>query len=566
MPFKFGPLSIDPVALGSAGNAILGIRDSGKTYTGTLLAEHLFDAGIPFVAFDPIGVWRFLRVPGRGHGYRVVVAGGQHGDLPLSPHSAPAIVEAAMQNGVSLVVDLFSLELSKADWKRIVRDSVRLMLHRNSQHGLRHIFLEEAAEFAPQKVSGGDSGPGGEVYAEIEKLARMGGNSRLGYTLINQRAEEVNKAVLELCDNLFLHRQKGRNSLTALSKWLDVGAVKDHKQIIDTLSTLPTGECWAWLAGSERPVHVKVPPKNSLHPDRRVMRGDADVKAKAAVDVGAFVETMRTTLKDVEEEAKANDPKALRAEIAALKRQLAQQAPAIDPAALAEAEQRGHQRGQIDGYMHALEHILADLKERGEQWRRNLITLPAPIASPTVRQYAAASETRDRKPPSAPRTTVVASQGDASLGKSGLRRMLIALAQRPQGLSRRQLGVRAGLSSRSGTFDTYLSRARTNGWIEGAGEMRITEAGLKALGTYDPLPEGRALLEHWLGELGNSGAARILRALADAYPRSLTRAQVGEKADLSDRSGTFDTYLSRLRTLELIEGRGELRASAELFD
>jgi hypothetical protein len=71
----------------------------------------------------------------------------------------------------------------------------------------------------------------------------MGGNARLGYTLINQRAEEVNKAVLELCDCLFLHRQKGRNSLTALSKWLDIGDVQASKEIIRSLPKLPQGEC-----------------------------------------------------------------------------------------------------------------------------------------------------------------------------------------------------------------------------------------------------------------------------------------------------------------------------------
>lgn len=153
-----------------------------------------------------------------------------------------------------------------------------------------------------------------------------------------------------------------------------------------------------------------------------------------------------------------------------------------------------------------------------------------------------------------------------ALGKTGLRRMLIALAQRPQGLNRRQLGVRATLSSKSGTFDTYLSKARTNGWIDGTGDLRITDAGLKALGSYTPLPEGRELLAHWLGDLGSSGAARMLRALADSYPKALTRSELGVAANLSDSSGTFDTYLSKLRTLELIEGRGELRASEELFE
>lgn len=141
------------------------------------------------------------------------------------------------------------------------------------------------------------------------------------------------------------------------------------------------------------------------------------------------------------------------------------------------------------------------------------------------------------------------------------------MAQRPQGLTQRALGVRAGLSSRSGTFATYLSRGRSEGWILGAGNqaIRITDAGLKALGIYDPLPEGRELLAYWLNEL-DGGAARILQALAEAYPRSLSREDTATRASLSGASGTFATYLSKLRTLELISGKGEIRASEELFD
>lgn len=333
----------DAQTVASQGNAILGIRDSGKSYTAVALAERMYDAGIPFVAFDPIGRWRFIRVPGDGKGYPVVVAGGAAGDLPLTVESAPQIVRAAMESGVSVVIDLYDIEISKADWKRIVGDSVRVLLYENGSHGLRHIFIEEAAEFAPQRV-GPDQG---RVYAEIEKLARMGGNARLGYTLVNQRAEEVNKAVLELCDNLFLHRQKGRNSLAALTKWLDVADVKPgSREIIQSLPMLPQGECWAWMSGSDRPVHVKVPPKNSFEPDRRAMRGEIAVTTKA-VDVGAFVTELRDRLagkrpekstpptkpvrstlpkedKDVKEsEARSlrDENERLRAEIAALKRE-----------------------------------------------------------------------------------------------------------------------------------------------------------------------------------------------------------------------------------------------------
>jgi hypothetical protein len=238
---------------------------------------------------------------------------------------------------VSLIVDLYDIEISKADWRKIVGEAVRVLLYENGAHGLRHIFIEEAAEFAPQRV-----GPEqGRVYAEIEKLARMGGNARLGYTLINQRAEEVNKAVLELCDNLFLHRQKGRNSLNALTKWLNLADVKPgSKAIIQSLPTLPQGECWAWMAGSDRPDKIKVPAKNSFEPDRRAMRGGDPGVLRPPVNVVDFVADLRQRLDGkprqakvaaeppppkphpMEKDVKESEARALRAENENLKRRI----------------------------------------------------------------------------------------------------------------------------------------------------------------------------------------------------------------------------------------------------
>jgi hypothetical protein len=288
--FNLGPLSIDAVEFASQGNAILGIRDSGKTYTATALAERLFDAGIPFFAFDPIGVWRYLRVPGHGRGYPVVVAGGKAPDLPLTVEGTPELVRAAMKAGVSLVFDLFDLHMSKGDWRKIVTQAVRVMLHEN--HDLRHIFIEEAAEFIPQKPNDWI------VYAEIEKLARMGRNSRLGYTLINQRSQEVSKAILELCENVFLHRQRGSHAIQALDKWLQVAEATERRKIIKSLPDLPRGQCWAWLGGDTPlpPTLVTVPEKNSLHPDARRLRGAVAAMPAKPVDVAEFVARMQGRL------------------------------------------------------------------------------------------------------------------------------------------------------------------------------------------------------------------------------------------------------------------------------
>lgn len=281
-------LHIEPIEYASQGNAILGIRDSGKTYTATYLAEQLFKSEIPFIAFDPIGVWRSLKVGKNGAGLPVVVA-GDNGDLPLTAETAPDIVRAAMQENVSLVIDLYSMQLSKADWRKIVEQSIRLLLYENKTHGLRHIFIEEASEFVPQRIRPED----GRVYAEIEKLARMGGNASLGYTLINQRAEEVNKAVLELCDCLFLHRQKGRHSITALGKWLDIADATNTKEILNSLPSLKQGECWVWMQGSHQPQRIKVPEKETIHPDRR---NPLIIKSGIPADVSQFVKRLNKAL------------------------------------------------------------------------------------------------------------------------------------------------------------------------------------------------------------------------------------------------------------------------------
>ena len=46
----------------------------------------------------------------------------------------------------------------------------------------------------------------------------------------------------------------------------------------------------------------------------------------------------------------------------------------------------------------------------------------------------------------------------------------------------------------------------------------------------------------------------------------LTKEEVGERANISTAGGSFSTYLSRLRSLELVTGNRELRASEELFE
>lgn len=568
--FKLGKLSIDAVAYCSQGSAVLGIRDSGKTYTAMFLAERLFEAGIPFIAFDPVGVWRFLRVPGNGRGYPVVVAGGSEGDLPLTVQGAPEIVRSAMRNGVSLVIDLFDINLSKADWRRIVLACVNVLLHENKAHGLRHIFIEEAAEFIPQKPIDG------LVYAAVEKLARMGGNSRLGYTLINQRSQEVAKAVLELCENVFLHRQRGKNALENMDKWLSVAGEAEKKEIIKTLPSLPQGECWAWLGGDNPtpPMLVKVPAKNSLHPDRRVMHGDKGIKPAGAIDVSDFVTSMRTTLVKVDAETKANDPKALRAEITRLRHDLATAqviSPPMDPKIIANAERVGYALGFKDAEQqgrHQFDQLKLDISVRISDFADQARTMTAARSFSAVPDLPSSASPPAGAPtprpvqPARPRATPSpAASGDGSLPK-GERLCLSAIAQNRNGVTRQQLTVITGY--KRSTRDAYLQRLREKQYTsDDGGRIHPTDTGLDALGTFDLLPTGVALQQHVLATLPE-GERAVLACVIGAYPQHVERDAISNATGY--KRSTRDAYIQRLSTRELVDAaRGSVRASEDLF-
>lgn len=535
--------NLDFQTIASQGNAVLGIRGSGKTYTGTWLAEQFLDRGIPFVAFDPIGVWRYLKVPGAGKGYKVVVAGGEHGDLPLTPESAVEIVRASMSANVPLVLDLYSMELSKADWKRIVESALKVLLYENKKCGLRHIFIEEAAEFCPQRI-GPDQG---RVYDQVERLARMGGNASLGYTLINQRAEEVNKAVLELCDCLFLHRQKGRNSLTALEKWLAFADPKMSDTITCSLPALEAGHCWIWSEGSTEPKRVIIPKKNSFHPDRK--NPETAKASSKAIDVGDFVSQLKETITVTIEENKANDPAVLRKRIADLEKELdvarKSQAPTTPPGAM--NAMQGVLNEAIKMHSHC-ENLLDDIKALSEK----LKTAPAnPTMAPVTFYSTDQRQTIGRaiENPN-PDWRPIESNGVAKLE----REILVALAQNPSGLNAVQIALRVGKSSKGGYFLNTLSKMRTAGLISGMNShVSIMNEGKKVLGPFDPLPTGRALLDKWVRELDKL-SGEILKDVYGQCGIATTAHDVAARIGKESTGGYFLNTLSKLRTLGLIVG------------
>lgn len=565
-PLLIPPISMPMRQYAVQANAILGLRGSGKSQGAGYIAEQMMDDKIPIVVFDPAGIWRNLKIPGRGKGYPVVVAHPESGDLPLTPQSAPQILRAAMASGVSLVIDLFSKNLSKNDWRRIVTECCHILLHENKT--LRHLFIEEAAEFVPQRIRPGH----GECYGAVEQLHRIGGNSSVGCTLINPRAEGVNKEVLENCDCMIVLRQKGKNSLTSLGKWIDLSDPAMSKKVVMSLKGLTPGQCWIFPKEDENPMLCQFPLKQSFHPDRQNPSAHSIGKA---VDVWAFVTELSGSLEKVIAEAKENDPKELQKQIRELRKTIEQErtertepeVKTVEVAAFTEKD------------VLEMGKVVSAVKELREELAGGLATITGLLPGivdkvravtdrshvshranmPTLRQVMKAEKFVREK------NTYPGKQSErnGSLGKCE-RAILTALAQYPQGRTAAQVAVLTVYSVNSGGFNNSLASLRTQGFITRGGNPQLTQAGMQALGDFDPLPTGDELLRYWMSKLGKCERA-ILEVVSSQYPQSVTVGELGEGTGYSPSSGGFNNSLSRLRTLELIT-RGQLiKASEHLF-
>ena len=507
------------------GNSITGVRGSGKTYTAMKAAEQLMLCDIPILAFDPTGVWQNLRFGTNGQpGFPVVVAGGLSGDIELTEDNAVSIVEAARMENINLVIDLQGVATSnKSQWLRIVSDCIEFLNGNNKRFGLLHVFIEEAAEFVPQRVM-----PGGTLaYSRLESMARLGRNFGLGYTLINQRPEEISKAVYELSELVLVHRQPGKNSLTSVKDWLKVRGQGDS-DIVTTLPKLSAGQCWAIDQNAE--VLIQVLPKQTFHPNPKAGQNTAPGYNKISVD--DFIGRMTKLIS-------------------------ALQAPAAN-----------HAAAPGKTVVAAPDLML----ERLMQLEGRVLDLEKKLNKPTILQPATLPAKKEQLPAPTPVKPEPEATGTTSSLASGALRMLkVALMYDGQLISKQRLATLAALSITSGSFSSYLATLAKEKYITQIGkDYTITTRGKKIAGKpLYPVPtKPEERIKMWINVLGSSnGAGRMLWALAEVFPKAMTKEQLAKRTNLSGTSGSFSQYISTLKKngLATVIGK-QVKAAIELFE
>ncbi len=313
------------------------------------------------------------------------------------------------------------------------------------------------------------------------------------------------------------------------------------------------------------------------------------------------IEELKGSLEATIEEVKENDPKELKKQIAELKKEVAKKQPVVHVPAVVKDNSAQLQsafartlKKERESQIKYLNDLLGKFKlsysqVKGVKSFGDVIDLALIIGTDitgAILGQIKSLETSIPELPAALTTFKMHVQPEARNGGSTKvtlytqtdythngslskpeRAILSVLAQHQDKMNgRRKIAILSGYSVKSGSFNNSLSKLRVAGYLAGSGDdLKITQLGIDTLGSYEPLPTGEALWEYWYNKLSKP-EGMILQALIYNHPNAMNRAQIAVATGYSDTSGSFNNSLSKLRTLELIDGYKQMKAAESLFE
>lgn len=539
-------------------SAIIGIRGSGKTTDGVVLAEQAIRAGVPVAVIDPTGAWFGLKssADGKSAGLPVYVFGGRHADAPLEATAGPIIARFIVERGVPIVLDLS--DLTKGMQRRFVGQFCETLYDLKArQRDPLFVIVDECPRFCPQRLQ---KDPDlSKCVGAVEDIVALGRSRGLGCAIIGQRPATINKNILTQSDNLFAMRTVGAQDRKALDEWVTEaqGEQQQRDELVQNIAALRQGEGYFWspaIFGIFK--RVQFDNRTTFDSSRTPKIGEKRIEPKVFATVD--LETLSAEIRATVERAKADDPKELRKQIAELQRQMN-----AAPARVEKVVERVEVPVLPDSVASELRAVCADIGRSLDRF----VSLTDEIEGALARTQRPASVMQPPKaaPRAVPRPQVQreAPNGDVSLAKAE-RAILTVLAQYQDGCEKNQLAILSGYSVTSTGFTNPLSSLRVKGFVTREYPVRATEAGLSALGEYEPLPSGEALRNYWLNKLSKAERA-ILAVLLEDYPNAVPKQELADRAGYSFTSTGFTNPLSKLRVLKLAEGSAEIRAVDAFF-
>lgn len=624
---RISPTLALPLDAATSTIVIYGGKGMGKTNLASVLVEEFAGAGIRFAVIDPMGVWWGLRHShdGKGPGIEVLILGGLHGDLPITPESGALIADLVVDEDASVIVDI-SRRADGAMWS--IADRVRFVcaytkrIYQRQGEKRRPLnqVIDEAARFAPQVVRQGEL----EVAAcmgAVAVLVEEGRNVGIGVTLVTQRSARLNKDVAELADCMIAFRIVGPNSRRAVLDWLGEHIDKDRIREIDAkLRSLPRGSALVVSPGWLEFEGVVAMRKRTTFDSSKTPELGKEARASGA-GAKPDLSKYRARLAELVEQQQANDPKALKAKVADLERQLVAKRSS-SPAAATSASARVVEKSVVrDAQLARIEKLLVagdkavercgmvagraredlsavvdkaaafgmrieveldqlrtavestNANSPGNRSVRTGVTSDAksaprvPGGRPTLTRQDFAKTTT--APRSAPRELAPAEAKDLAPRERSVLASVAwwhALGVDAPGMT--GVAFMAGYSPSSSSFEKARGMLRSGGYIDypNGGALRLTERGVAATPAVTMPGTLSELHTSVLGRLAPR-ERKLLQPAIDAYPEAVAMNVLAEAARYSVESSSFEKARGKLRSLGLVDypRHGEVRAADILF-
>lgn len=528
---SLGSIDIDLPHLLETRMLIQSNSGGGKSFCLRRVLEQTF-AHVQQLVIDPEGEFATLR---EKHDY--IICAPRGADAVANPQTAGALASALWKAGTSAVLDIY--ELKAHERVLFVRRFLESLI--NAPKAIWRpaiVVIDEIQMFAPQSDRAESLAAVIDLATRGRKrgLALIGGTQRISKLHKDVAAELLNKAI-------------GRTGLD-----VDVRRAADElgmsaKDATEILRNLNPGEFFVYGPALTRSVErTKIGPVMTTHPETGKRTLVAPPPPSPAIR--AQLAKIEGLQRDAEDEVKT--VAALSAELANVRRKLTIAEKEKAPGGASEAEIQKRIRAALQAVPTPAPAIDAKLAKALSQ-----IAKLAAVALGATEATPAAVTVHSPRASTAVMARAVASTLPASVDglRAGAVRILQELAARaPAGYSRPQVGALTRFSHKGGTFGTYLSDLRRNGFVEERdGLVYATAAGIHQLGDTvpaKPTSHEEAMMQ-WRKSL-RSGAYAMLQSIVAAGRSGISRAEIAESVSMEASGGTFGTYLSDLRRNGLI--------------
>jgi hypothetical protein len=479
------------------------------------------------------------------------ILAGKDGDIDVNVKNVPVLIKRILQYNISIIIDLY--ELKHHERIVYVRKFLESMINVKKELWKPClVIIDEAHIFCPEKAKA-------ESGAAVIDLCTRGRKRGFCAVLATQRLSKLNKDAAAECNNKLI----GRTGLDVDMKRASDELGFTSKQQIMELRNLDAGNFYAFGPAISRSVkNVWIDSVKTEHPQGEIRKLHSyknppltDNLKKKLAKLSDVAETADKELMEIEDFKK---------EISRLRMEL-----------------RRLQKGGTetdDAKLKPMMVTIKELKEDNSNLLKQIEVIQKNIETKekatlthldNFRNFIKDQKTKipeikfRRQPAIEFLNTKSNFQGipkndsksvNNSTIRGGAKRMLQAIASfHPDALSKQQVGAIAGLSFKSGTFNTYLSALKTNNLIsEESGGFVVTESGIDEAGDTSTIPNDlNGIITMWSGKV-KGGASRMLLTIYEKYPDELSKEDLGTSVGITHTSGTFNTYLSKLRGLGLI--------------